>query len=30
MKGAILVEEQDHLIELATVLGIDPPDAGEA
>ena len=26
----ILVEEQDHLIELATALGIDPPDAGEA
>jgi bacterioferritin len=26
----ILVEEQDHLIELATALGIDAPDAGEA
>jgi bacterioferritin len=26
----ILVQEQDHLIELATALGIDPPDAGEA
>jgi bacterioferritin len=26
----ILVEEQDHLIDLATALGIDPPDAGEA
>jgi bacterioferritin len=25
----ILVEEQDHLIDLATALGIDPPDAGE-
>jgi bacterioferritin len=24
----ILVEEQDHLIVLATALGIDPPDAG--
>jgi bacterioferritin len=24
----ILVEEQDHLIALATALGIDPPDAG--
>lgn len=27
---AILVEEQDHLIALATALGIDPPDAGIA
>lgn len=26
----ILVEEQDHLIALATALGIDPPDAGIA
>jgi len=26
----ILVEEQDHLIDLATALGIDPPDAGIA
>jgi bacterioferritin len=26
----ILVEEQDHLIDLATALGIDPPDPGEA
>ena len=26
----ILVEEQDHLIDLATALGIDPPDVGEA
>lgn len=26
----ILVQEQDHLIELATALGIDPPDAGIA
>jgi len=26
----ILVEEQDHLSELATALGIDPPDAGIA
>jgi bacterioferritin len=26
----ILVNEQDHLIDLATALGIDPPDAGEA
>ena len=26
----ILVEEQDHLIELATALGIDPPNPGEA
>ena len=26
----ILVEEQDHLIDLATALDIDPPDAGEA
>jgi hypothetical protein len=25
-----LVEEQDHLIALATALGIDPPDAGIA
>jgi bacterioferritin len=25
----ILVQEQDHLIDLATALGIDPPDAGE-
>jgi bacterioferritin len=24
----ILVQEQDHLIALATALGIDPPDAG--
>jgi bacterioferritin len=24
----ILVEEQDHLIALATALGVDPPDAG--
>ena len=27
---SILVEEQDHLIALATALGIDPPDAGIA
>jgi bacterioferritin len=26
----ILVEEQDHLIALATALGIDPPDVGIA
>jgi bacterioferritin len=26
----ILVQEQDHLIELATALGIDAPDPGEA
>lgn len=26
----ILVQEQDHLIDLATALGIDPPDAGIA
>ena len=26
----ILVQEQDHLIDLATALGIDPPDVGEA
>jgi bacterioferritin len=26
----ILVEEQDHLIELATALGIDPPNPGIA
>lgn len=26
----ILVQEQDHLIDLATALGVDPPDAGEA
>jgi bacterioferritin len=26
----ILVEEQEHLIDLATALGIDPPDPGEA
>ncbi len=26
----IVVQEQDHLIELATALGIDPPDAGMA
>src|ERR1700749_2314128 len=26
----ILVQEQDHLIALATALGIDPPDAGIA
>jgi bacterioferritin len=26
----ILVQEQEHLIDLATALGIDPPDAGEA
>ncbi|HSZ54666.1 MAG TPA: ferritin-like domain-containing protein [Tepidisphaeraceae bacterium] len=26
----ILVQEQDHLIDLATALGIDPPDTGEA
>jgi hypothetical protein len=24
------VQEQDHLIALATALGIDPPDAGIA
>jgi bacterioferritin len=27
---SILVEEQDHLVELATALGIDPPDPGIA
>jgi bacterioferritin len=27
---SILVDEQDHLIALATALGIDPPDAGIA
>ena len=27
---SILVEEQDHLIALATALGVDPPDAGIA
>jgi len=26
----ILVQEQDHLIDLATALGEDPPDLGEA
>jgi bacterioferritin len=26
----ILIEEQDHLIDLATALGITPPDAGTA
>ena len=26
----ILIDEQDHLIALATALGIDPPDAGIA
>jgi bacterioferritin len=26
----ILVQEQDHLIALATALGIDPPDPGIA
>jgi bacterioferritin len=26
----ILVQEQDHLIDLATALDIEPPDAGEA
>jgi bacterioferritin len=26
----ILVQEQDHLIDLATALGIDPPQIGEA
>ena len=26
----ILVQEQDHLIDLATALGIDPPNPGEA
>ncbi len=26
----ILTEEQDHLIDLATALGIEPPDPGEA
>ncbi len=26
----IIVQEQDHLIDLATALGIDAPDAGEA
>jgi bacterioferritin len=26
----ILIEEQDHLIALATALGVDPPDAGIA
>jgi bacterioferritin len=27
---SIIVQEQDHLIDLATALGIDAPDAGEA
>jgi bacterioferritin len=27
---SILVDEQDHLIALATALGVDPPDAGIA
>lgn len=27
---SILVEEQEHLIDLATALGIDPPDVGIA
>jgi bacterioferritin len=27
---SILVQEQDHLIALATALGIDPPDVGIA
>ena len=27
---SILVQEQDHLVALATALGIDPPDAGIA
>jgi len=26
----ILLDEQDHLTDLATALGIDPPDAGIA
>jgi bacterioferritin len=26
----LLVEEQDHLIDLATALGIDPPDASQS
>jgi bacterioferritin len=26
----ILVQEQEHLMDLATALGIDPPDPGEA
>jgi bacterioferritin len=26
----ILLQEQDHLVSLATALGIDPPDAGIA
>ena len=26
----IVVQEQDHLIDLATALGIDPPEPGEA
>ena len=26
----ILVQEQDHLIALATALGVDPPDPGIA
>jgi bacterioferritin len=26
----ILVQEQEHLVDLATALGIDPPDPGEA
>jgi bacterioferritin len=26
----ILVQEQEHLVDLATALGIDPPDAGIA
>jgi hypothetical protein len=25
----LLVEEQDHAIDLATALGIDPPDASQ-
>jgi bacterioferritin len=27
---SIIVQEQDHMIDLATALGIDVPDAGEA
>jgi bacterioferritin len=27
---SILVEEQDHLSDLATALGVDPPDPGIA
>ena len=27
---SILVQEQDHLIALATALGVDPPDPGIA